>query len=99
MRIFEVTGCKSDRRNLAFEVCIISDVFAHALFQNVGCDWVLDSEAVEDVCGVCDGDASTCDFVDEVNSESGEGNLIIFRERLKLETLIIRIFMIFLRGV
>jgi hypothetical protein len=44
------------------------------LFQHVGCDWNLESDAVEDVCGVCNGDASTCDLIDKVYTESGEGN-------------------------
>ncbi|KDR11853.1 A disintegrin and metalloproteinase with thrombospondin motifs 7 [Zootermopsis nevadensis] len=61
-RVKDGTPCKIGSR----DKCIAGKC------RNVGCDWVLDSEAVEDVCGVCDGDASTCDFVDEVNSESGE---------------------------
>lgn len=32
------------------------------LTQKVGCDWVLDSLAQEDSCGVCNGDDSTCDL-------------------------------------
>jgi hypothetical protein len=39
--------------------------------RNVGCDSVLESDAVEDVCGVCNGDASACKIVDEVYRESG----------------------------
>lgn len=29
----------------------------------VGCDWVVDSEAEEDACGVCGGDGSACKTV------------------------------------
>lgn len=28
--------------------------------QKVGCDWVVDSTAVEDACGVCQGNGTTC---------------------------------------
>ncbi|ESP00494.1 hypothetical protein LOTGIDRAFT_112417, partial [Lottia gigantea] len=31
--------------------------------RHVGCDWVIDSSAVEDICGVCYGDGSTCKTV------------------------------------
>jgi hypothetical protein len=29
-------------------------------FKNIGCDMVLNSNATEDMCGVCQGDNSTC---------------------------------------
>lgn len=29
-------------------------------FQKVGCDWIVESEAEEDVCGICQGDGSKC---------------------------------------
>jgi hypothetical protein len=60
--------------------------YMHILFQNVGCDWFLDSDAVEDICGVCDGDASTCEFIDKIYSENGEGNRILLQKRLGWET-------------
>jgi hypothetical protein len=41
--------------------------------RNVGCDLVLDSDAVEDVCGVCNGNASTCEIVENVFTGSGTG--------------------------
>lgn len=33
------------------------------LHQKVGCDWVLDSDAVEDKCGVCKGGGAGCTSV------------------------------------
>lgn len=33
------------------------------LLQKVGCDYVVESSAVEDRCGVCNGDGSTCTTV------------------------------------
>lgn len=33
------------------------------LMKKVGCDWTVDSDAVEDRCGVCRGDGSQCDTV------------------------------------
>lgn len=29
-------------------------------FQKVGCDWVFDSEAIEDKCGICNGNGQGC---------------------------------------
>ena len=29
-------------------------------FQSVACDWIIDSKAQEDRCGVCHGDGSQC---------------------------------------
>lgn len=31
----------------------------------MGCDWKLNSDAVEDVCGICEGDGAHCIIVDE----------------------------------
>lgn len=44
-----------------------------ALLQPVGCDWKLNSEAVEDVCGDCDGDGTHCTVVEAVYTEVGKG--------------------------
>lgn len=30
-------------------------------FQKVGCDWIVDSQAKEDDCGICQGDGTKCD--------------------------------------
>lgn len=35
------------------------DIF-YTFFQHVGCDLVVDSNAKEDICGVCQGDGSQC---------------------------------------
>lgn len=40
------------------------------LFQNIGCDYEIDSYAVEDRCGVCHGDGSTCRTVKKTFEES-----------------------------
>lgn len=45
--------------------------FLFFLFQNVGCDFQLDSDAVEDVCGICNGDGTQCKIVDEVYKDTG----------------------------
>ena len=44
------------------------------LLQHVGCDWVIDSAAKEDRCGMCHGDGSTCQTIqDEFNEKEGVG--------------------------
>lgn len=47
---------------------------ASSLLQNVGCDFVIDSGAEEDRCGVCRGDGSTCQTVSRTFKETeGQG--------------------------
>ncbi|CAD7087041.1 unnamed protein product [Hermetia illucens] len=41
--------------------------------RKVGCDWVLDSDAVNDKCGVCDGDNSGCKHISGSFSGGGSG--------------------------
>lgn len=41
-----------------------------AVLQNVGCDYEIDSNAVEDRCGVCHGDGSTCHTVKKMFEDS-----------------------------
>lgn len=41
-----------------------------AALQNVGCDYEIDSNAVEDRCGVCHGDGSTCHTVKKTFEDS-----------------------------
>lgn len=38
--------------------------------QHVGCDWIIDSSATEDRCGVCFGDGSTCETIKEQFNET-----------------------------
>lgn len=51
----------------------------------VGCDWGIESDAVEDVCGMCHGDGTTCTKVTEsFDKKSGLGwlnllYLLLFR--------------------
>lgn len=40
------------------------------MLQNIGCDYVIDSSAVEDRCGVCHGNGSTCTTVRRTFEES-----------------------------
>jgi hypothetical protein len=37
-------------------------------------DWTPDSDAMEDICGVCNSDASTCEIIDQVYKETGKGH-------------------------
>ena len=41
-------------------IIIIIPIDCSSLLQKVGCDRVLGSKAVPDMCGVCNGDNSTC---------------------------------------
>jgi hypothetical protein len=44
------------------------------LIKKIGCDWKIDSSAVEDQCGVCHGDGSTCKTVSQnFITKSGRG--------------------------
>lgn len=53
------------------------------LFQNIGCDYEIDSYAVEDRCGVCQGDGSTCRTVKKTFEESeGLGECAVISGRL-----------------
>ncbi|XP_046392172.1 A disintegrin and metalloproteinase with thrombospondin motifs 12-like [Ischnura elegans] len=38
--------------------------------RKVGCDWELDSKAVEDVCGICNGDGTHCKLEEETYTKS-----------------------------
>ena len=47
-------------------------------FQPIGCDWIVGSNASNDICGVCRGDNSTCRIISgeyteqpKLNSKSG----------------------------
>lgn len=44
----------------------------------MGCDWRLDSNSVEDHCGICNGDGSGCRLVNETYIDSGQGNFKVF---------------------
>ncbi|KAL3993280.1 ubiquitin carboxyl-terminal hydrolase 26/29/37 [Sarotherodon galilaeus] len=39
------------------------DICINSICKNIGCDYVIDSTAVEDRCGVCNGNGSTCTTV------------------------------------
>ena len=40
------------------------------IFQHIGCDFVIDSAAKEDLCGVCHGDGTTCTTIKAEFTES-----------------------------
>uniref|UniRef100_A0A8C0GJR4 ADAM metallopeptidase with thrombospondin type 1 motif 7 n=1 Tax=Chelonoidis abingdonii TaxID=106734 RepID=A0A8C0GJR4_CHEAB len=46
------------------------DLCINGICKNVGCDYEIDSNAVEDRCGVCHGDGSTCQTVKKTFEES-----------------------------
>ncbi|CAG9772555.1 unnamed protein product [Ceutorhynchus assimilis] len=57
------TPCKLGTRNMCISgVCRL-----------VGCDSVLDSEAVEDLCGVCNGDGTQCRIIEATYKDIGNG--------------------------
>ena len=39
-------------------------------FQHIGCDYMIDSKAIEDRCGICHGDGSTCTTVKSKYTET-----------------------------
>ncbi|PSN39708.1 hypothetical protein C0J52_17987 [Blattella germanica] len=59
-RVKDGTACKRGSKDR----CIAGEC------RKVGCDWVLDSNAVEDKCGVCNGDGSTCRIYDKIFNET-----------------------------
>ncbi|XP_014743288.1 PREDICTED: A disintegrin and metalloproteinase with thrombospondin motifs 7 [Sturnus vulgaris] len=46
------------------------DICINGICKNVGCDYEIDSQAVEDRCGVCHGDGSTCHTVHKTFEDS-----------------------------
>ncbi|KAF5299315.1 hypothetical protein FQA39_LY02488 [Lamprigera yunnana] len=50
---FDGTACNLGTR----DVCI------SGICRKVGCDWVVDSNAEEDICGICHGDGTKCDTI------------------------------------
>lgn len=41
----------------------------------MGCDWVLDSDAVDDECGICKGDGTQCKIIEDTYGTAlGHGN-------------------------
>ncbi|XP_056633400.1 A disintegrin and metalloproteinase with thrombospondin motifs 12-like [Diorhabda sublineata] len=60
-RVKDGTPCKAGTKNMCISgVC-----------RRVGCDYQLDSDAVEDVCGICNGDGTQCKIIDEVYKDTG----------------------------
>ncbi|KAK0073653.1 hypothetical protein PV326_013199 [Microctonus aethiopoides] len=54
------TACKSGTNNM----CISGEC------REVGCDWILESGAIEDRCQVCQGDGTQCTFIEGVYTET-----------------------------
>lgn len=47
-----------------------NDMCISGICKTVGCDWIVESNATEDQCGVCGGDSSTCHvFSGEINKK------------------------------
>uniref|UniRef100_A0A4W5PNK7 ADAMTS/ADAMTS-like cysteine-rich domain-containing protein n=1 Tax=Hucho hucho TaxID=62062 RepID=A0A4W5PNK7_9TELE len=46
-----------------YEGSLSRDMCVNGICKNVGCDYEIDSNAVEDRCGVCHGNGSTCETV------------------------------------
>nr|XP_023026845.1 A disintegrin and metalloproteinase with thrombospondin motifs 7-like [Leptinotarsa decemlineata] len=60
-RVKDGTSCKTGTKNRCISgVC-----------RKVGCDFQLDSDAVEDVCGICNGDGTQCKIIEEVYKDTG----------------------------
>lgn len=48
---------------MSFQVMHVSHRLFACVLQSLGCDYVIDSNAVLDRCGVCNGNDSTCETV------------------------------------
>ncbi|XP_072484687.1 A disintegrin and metalloproteinase with thrombospondin motifs 7 [Notamacropus eugenii] len=53
-----------------FEGNTSRDLCINGICKNVGCDYEIDSNAIEDRCGVCHGDGSTCETVKKTFEET-----------------------------
>uniref|UniRef100_A0A4X2L479 ADAM metallopeptidase with thrombospondin type 1 motif 7 n=1 Tax=Vombatus ursinus TaxID=29139 RepID=A0A4X2L479_VOMUR len=53
-----------------FEGNTSRDLCINGICKNVGCDYEIDSNAIEDRCGVCHGDGSTCETVKKTFDET-----------------------------
>ncbi|NXC51010.1 ATS7 metalloproteinase, partial [Penelope pileata] len=53
-----------------YEMNTSRDMCINGICKNVGCDYEIDSNAVEDRCGVCHGDGSTCHTVKKMFEDS-----------------------------
>lgn len=61
------TPCKAGTRN----VCI------QGTCRNVGCDWVIDSMAKEDACGICQGNGTECRIIQGTFDEPATGKGLV----------------------
>ncbi|XP_068173178.1 A disintegrin and metalloproteinase with thrombospondin motifs 7 isoform X2 [Antennarius striatus] len=64
MRDAVIDGTPCYEGNKSRNMCI------NGICKNVGCDYVIESNAVEDRCGICNGDGSTCTTVRRTFEES-----------------------------
>ncbi|NWR55363.1 ATS7 metalloproteinase, partial [Bucorvus abyssinicus] len=53
-----------------YEMNASRDMCINGICKNVGCDYEIDSNAVEDRCGVCHGDGSTCHTIQKTFEDS-----------------------------
>ncbi|KAK6476962.1 A disintegrin and metalloproteinase with thrombospondin motifs 7-like [Huso huso] len=61
---FNLINVQSLKGSISRDMCI------NGICKNVGCDYEIDSNAVEDRCGVCHGNGSTCETVKKTFEES-----------------------------
>ncbi|KAJ8921346.1 hypothetical protein NQ315_002961 [Exocentrus adspersus] len=60
-KVEDGTPCKAGTKNMCIDgVC-----------KKVGCDYQVNSEAVEDICGICNGDGTQCKIIEEVYRDTG----------------------------
>lgn len=64
---------------------LLCEIFVLCVLQSIGCDYVINSSAVEDRCGVCNGNGSTCTTVKRTFEDS-EGLGIFFTCTLACHT-------------
>ncbi|XP_054444611.1 A disintegrin and metalloproteinase with thrombospondin motifs 7 [Pteronotus mesoamericanus] len=64
--VVDGTPCYQGRARASRDLCI------NGICKNVGCDFEIDSGALEDRCGVCHGDGSTCHTVRETFREADD---------------------------
>ncbi|KAM5291357.1 A disintegrin and metalloproteinase with thrombospondin motifs 7 isoform 3-T3 [Glossophaga mutica] len=64
--VVDGTPCYQGRARASRDLCI------NGICKNVGCDFEIDSGALEDRCGVCHGDGSTCHTVRETFQEADD---------------------------
>ena len=81
---FSISSLLSDPEHFDIVfVCLHANYLNKILFkpfQHIGCDYMIDSKAIEDRCGICHGDGSTCTTVKSKYTETqGLGMYFLYR--------------------